>query len=113
MQSGKWSGGCLCGAVRYEATSAPIRVGYCHCRMCQRGLGNVFGTASLFRHDWFRLLLASRVGVNQANSPNAVSAPRCGSPIAYQHSDNQHIAIWVGTLDDPESIKPQTHWHAE
>jgi hypothetical protein len=29
------TGGCICGAVAYEASETPMRVGYCHCRMCQ------------------------------------------------------------------------------
>jgi hypothetical protein len=31
----KWSGGCLCGTVRYELSSDPFDAGWCHCRTCQ------------------------------------------------------------------------------
>ena len=40
-----WTGGCLCGAVRYEAAEAPRRIGYCHCRMCQKAGGAPFAVA--------------------------------------------------------------------
>ena len=35
------TGGCLCGAVRFEATLPPRRVTHCHCEMCRRSVGAV------------------------------------------------------------------------
>ena len=36
------SGGCLCGAVRYTVTGAPVRAVACHCKFCQRRTGSAF-----------------------------------------------------------------------
>jgi hypothetical protein len=33
------TGGCLCGAVRFEVTAAPYQAGYCHCTRCRRRTG--------------------------------------------------------------------------
>ncbi len=107
------TGGCLCGAIRYEATRAPHYAGYCHCTMCQKGLGNLFGTFVNFKTAKFRYL---------TNEPNwYVRGDRikrgfcgiCGSPIAYQRPDTDQLAIWIGTLDDPEAYEPQAHVHSD
>src|SRR5439155_12221360 len=36
------SGGCACGAIRYECTAAPLFSLNCHCRDCQRETGTAF-----------------------------------------------------------------------
>ena len=36
------TGGCLCGALRYEAGGAPLRRFLCHCRDCQKSTGSAF-----------------------------------------------------------------------
>ena len=43
-------GGCLCGAMRYEATGRPYNITHCHCTDCRRSSGAAFVTwASLLR----------------------------------------------------------------
>ena len=33
------TGGCNCGAVRYEISAPLVRASYCHCKRCQRRSG--------------------------------------------------------------------------
>ena len=42
------SGGCVCGANRFMATGAPLRITICHCTWCQRRTGTAFGTEVVF-----------------------------------------------------------------
>ena len=42
-------GGCLCGAIRYKATTEPVRVTVCHCTFCQRMTGTAFLVEPIFR----------------------------------------------------------------
>ena len=32
----KLTGGCLCGAVRYETTMKPFKIAFCHCASCRK-----------------------------------------------------------------------------
>ena len=41
-------GGCLCGAVRFEAAGKPYRVGICHCLDCRKHHGAVFLTFAIY-----------------------------------------------------------------
>jgi hypothetical protein len=37
-----FTGGCVCGAIRYECSAAPIMMFKCHCRDCQQVTGGGF-----------------------------------------------------------------------
>jgi len=60
------TGGCACGAIRYEVTAEPIVTFNCHCRDCQKTTGGAYtpvfyvpvnafkitqGYAEIFRHN--------------------------------------------------------------
>ena len=43
----KFSGGCACGAIRYETEADPIVMVNCHCRDCQRAVGTAYAAVKL------------------------------------------------------------------
>lgn len=106
-------GGCLCGKIRYESSRDPFRTGFCHCRMCQKNVGNVFATAAFFRHEDFRFIKDQPKWFQSSGNVQRGFCPECGSPVAYQHASTRHIAIWMGTLDTPELFPPQVHWYSD
>jgi hypothetical protein len=46
-----FTGGCLCGTIRYECSVEPIVMGNCHCRDCQQATGSAFAAALLVLRD--------------------------------------------------------------
>ena len=46
-----FTGGCMCGAIRYECSASPIFMGNCHCRDCQQATGTAFAAAILVPRD--------------------------------------------------------------
>ena len=107
------TGGCLCGAVRYEAREPPMRVGYCHCRRCQRAIGNIFGTAALFRRSAVCIVKGEPAWYWSSATVERGFCVACGSPIVAQHEDRDYTAIWLGTLDEPGAHMPTVQWHCD
>jgi hypothetical protein len=111
-------GGCLCGAIRFEADQAPFDTGYCHCRMCQKGLGALFGAWVFFNNADFRYTTREPQWHWSSKTVRRGFCPDCGSPITYRpddvdFDDVDFTTIWIGTLDEPHRFKPKAHWHTE
>ncbi|MDP6954214.1 MAG: GFA family protein [Alphaproteobacteria bacterium] len=102
------SGGCLCGAVRYELRGPILAVTHCHCRMCQRASGAPVVTwASVAREDY-----AATAGVmaRYQSSDRAWRGfcPTCGSQLAFEYEASPgKVYINVGALDDPAAVTPE------
>ena len=76
----EWTGGCLCGAVRYRASADPVRVVNCHCGMCRRTSGAAFMT---FVHPGERVRLDRSAHVlSLLGRRRARVCPVCGSTLS-------------------------------
>ena len=69
-----FSGGCACGAIRYESTAEPAMMLHCHCRHCQRASGGPFSSYVIVPKEAFKLtesngVWSEQVLVNFANGP--------------------------------------------
>ena len=103
-----YRGGCLCGAVRYECTEAPVNERVCHCRRCQKAIGAAFNARILFRIDD----LDVNGDVNWFASSDAIdrgSCPTCGTTLFSRRNAGGVIGVTSGTLDDPALFKPDMH----
>ncbi len=104
------TGGCLCGAVRYECVGPPVLALNCHCRDCQRVSGSSF-TASLFVPiDSLTVAGDVRYFDSVGDSGKVISrgfCPNCGSALFGKPSLTPDvISIRPGTLDDRNAFRP-------
>ena len=109
----KITGGCLCGAIRYEADHQPLVSALCHCRMCQKNFGSAFSAALGFKSSGFRILFGAPVCYQSSEFVQRSFCGSCGSPIAYQRDDTEFVAIQMGTLDHPEKYEPKAQIYTE
>jgi hypothetical protein len=110
MNAPNFTGGCLCGAVRYEATGAPLNMGLCYCGDCRKASGSGFIPFIGFRAEAMRFSGATLQFRSKAfRGGDAVrnSCPACGSLVSggIVGVDEAHT-IYAGTLDDPSLFKP-------
>jgi hypothetical protein len=109
--SGQITGGCLCGALRYEADGPPRYAGLCYCADCRKASGSGFmpfmgfeartirfrGPAVQYRSRAFRGVEAVR---------NA--CPNCSSLVfgGEVGLDDSHT-VYAGSLDDLSHFAPR------
>jgi hypothetical protein len=92
-----FSGGCLCGAVRYECFAAPMRSFKCHCRDCQRTSGSAFLPGMVVPTGALKLTQGEpKYYAVTADSGHTVSrgfCPECGSILFGKVAENPAIMI--------------------
>jgi hypothetical protein len=109
----KWTGGCLCGAVRYEATVSESENWYCHCGMCQKATGSVVSTSAIIKKTELRILKGAAKFYQSSGSIERGFCANCGSPMFFRPIKEDWISILSGTLDDPEVAPPEGHYGIE
>jgi hypothetical protein len=94
----RFTGGCLCGDLRFVATGRPYRVGICHCLDCRKHHGAPFHASAIFPADAVTIEGESRTFAGRS------FCPRCGSPVLGRFDDE--IGLNLGSFDAPDQLKP-------
>jgi hypothetical protein len=120
-----YTGGCLCGAIRFEAVGPAEKPHTCSCKMCQRHSGAL--TVA-----WVEFPRASVSWTGPGGKPSVYRSsdyssrafcPTCGSTLG-AIDDNPVVALLLGAFDktNRKELMPTTHsfrggrpkwWHVE
>lgn len=105
------TGGCACGQVRYRASIEPD--GYwCHCRMCQRAVGNV--AAAFVNARQADIIWTGALAEWQSSAiARRGYCAACGTPLTFRYDDGDNIDLTVGSLDDPAAVRLTSHFGVE
>lgn len=103
------TGGCRCGAVRFEASAEPHHVSYCHCGDCRRASGAPVSA--------FVGFMAGQVSIGGGTLRQFENGPvtrtfcgACGSPIAYVDARlPDQVYFMLGVFDMPAYYRPTQH----
>jgi hypothetical protein len=117
-------GGCLCGAVRYEAVGEPLYSGFCYCGDCRKASGAGAVPFMGYRKEAFRVsgeTKQARKALRSGRTSVRNFCPACGSLLfGGEHRVSAQHTIYAGTLDDPSAFHPtqainmseRPHWAA-
>lgn len=94
----RFTGGCLCGALRLEARGRPYRVGLCHCLNCRKHHGALFHASAIFPQA------AVSIAGEARDYAGRFFCPTCGSPVFARSGDE--VEVNLGALDAPDQFRP-------
>jgi hypothetical protein len=107
----RYAGGCLCGALRYEADGEPRYTGHCYCVDCQKASGSGFIPFMGFASSAVRVTGEARQFVSKAlNGGDATRnfCAACGSLVfGGELGKSDMLNIYAGSLDDPARFHPK------
>jgi hypothetical protein len=114
------SGGCLCGAVRFEVARFVGPFELCHCSRCRRAFGSAFAALIGVKAEdvsW----ISGRDEIQRYEAPVRKHPPgfrtafcgQCGSPMPVFEADDDWFEIAAGILDDDPGLRPDRHIFVE
>ena len=102
-----FTGGCLCGKVRYQLDRKFLNAMHCHCSMCQRAHGGAYSTHLTFREDQLSWLSGRDLLVAYESSKGAYRefCSACGTHLLiHGQTGDGTLSIPAGTLDGDPAI---------
>lgn len=111
MELRAYTGGCACGALRYEIAAEPLMSGHCQCRDCQRESGTSHASQMAFPRAAAKISGDASFWQKAADSGNIIArafCPTCGSPV-YSTNPGMPDLIFIraASLDEPARFRPQ------
>jgi hypothetical protein len=100
-------GGCLCRAVRYRVSAAPLSSVTCHCRSCRVAAGAPSVAWLTFDRASFQLLAGEPRSFASSAGVTRTFCGACGTPLTYAtESRPTHIDVTTVSLDNPALFPP-------
>jgi hypothetical protein len=107
-----WTGGCLCGKVRFRLASEPFDAGWCHCRTCQLWSGSpamAFASVNTADHGWTAGEQQVR-WIETSSFGRRAFCGECGTPLLVRVDHQpETVDFPLAVLDEPDAASPDFH----
>ena len=112
-----YTGGCACGAIRFEITAEPLFQNHCQCLDCQHASGTGHGSYLTFARQTVKqsgTAVTWAMTGDSGNTKTRAFCPTCGAPVFMTFSAVPDIfTVHAASLDDPARFEPQVITYAE
>ncbi len=107
-----YTGGCLCGKVRFRAEGPRDRASVCYCRMCQKASGAPF--MAFVRFPTANVVWSSPPATFASSAAVERGFCRdCGTPLSYRNITGSNVSLTLNSLDDPGMVEPAFRFSPE
>ena len=108
-------GGCCCESVRYEAVGEPSKVTFCHCNSCRKATGAPVVAVVMYEESQFRFTRGQPRYFKSSPEVSRGFCQDCGTPLSWAGiwHEKPLVFVYIGTLDDPNSLQPDRHAFTE
>ena len=107
------TGGCQCGAIRYQLNAAPVVLYICHCTSCQKQSSSAFGQSLRVHRKNLNISGHLKAVEKTANSGGIMRyefCPACGTRLFHSRTNYADtLNIKAGSLDDTKWLVPGGH----
>ena len=106
------TGGCLCGAVRFETRGPSFKVLHCHCRSCRKHNGAPLVTLAGFKADQVSFSGDERKIYESSPGVGRGFCGKCGTPLTWEGDGRDRgpiIEFHISTFDKPDVLVPSVH----
>jgi hypothetical protein len=100
-----YSGGCQCGAIRFSTLELLDNAHICHCRMCQKAVGNFFSALVSTPKSKLTWTRGTPARFQSSGDVERGFCPSCGTPLFFDPIHSQDIGLCIGALDKPYNVE--------
>lgn len=106
------TGGCGCGAVRFEISEPLVAAAYCHCMRCQRRTGTAVQASAKVAPGSFALTAGEEHlhAWSPGGGLDKFFCGECGSALLARDPDDDEVSIVrLGAIDGDPGVRPAAH----
>ena len=101
------TGGCMCGAIRYETHGETTGALNCHCESCRRHTGAPMATLAVYMVNQVRFSGDERGIYESTPGVGRGFCAKCGTSLTWEAESLRGVgavcALHISTFDDPEA----------